>query len=57
EDIKRVAYNPNSVIIYNNFNFINRVRDLTSNKQDYFISLITSLLVNCPSLNGPIIQC
>ncbi|KAL2754895.1 hypothetical protein ACRALDRAFT_2107762, partial [Sodiomyces alcalophilus JCM 7366] len=55
EDIKRVAYNPNSIIVYNNFNFINRVRDLAGGKQDHFVNLTTSLLVSYPSLNGPII--
>lgn len=56
DGIKKVSRDPNSVVVYDNFNFKNRVRELAGGKQDQFINLTTALLVACPELNGPFKQ-
>ncbi|KAI1827953.1 hypothetical protein F4861DRAFT_535389 [Xylaria intraflava] len=54
--LKKVAHDPNGVIVYDNFNFANRVQELAGGKQDHFVNLTTACLVACPSLNGPLSQ-
>ena len=56
ENIKRAAHDPNGIIVYDNFNFLNRIRELAGGKQDQFVNLTTSCLVACPELNGPLNQ-
>ncbi|KAK0662497.1 hypothetical protein QBC41DRAFT_235195, partial [Cercophora samala] len=53
KNIKKVAYNKNNIIIYNNFNFKNRIKKLINNKQNQIINLTTTLLINYPKLNRP----
>ena len=54
EVIKLVAYNPNSIIIYNNFNFQNRIREFKGGRKYEIVNLTTVCLINCPKLNGPL---
>lgn len=55
-NLKRAAHDPNGVIVYDNFNFKNRIRELAGGRQDQFINLTTACLVDCPELNGPLKQ-
>ncbi|KAI1820669.1 hypothetical protein F4861DRAFT_542738 [Xylaria intraflava] len=55
-NIKRVAHDPDGIIVYDNFNFMNRVRELAGGKQDQFVNLTTACLVACPTLKGPLLQ-
>ncbi|KAK7752206.1 hypothetical protein SLS62_005740 [Diatrype stigma] len=56
KNIKRVAHDPTGVIVYDNFNFLNKVRELVGGKQAQMINLTTSCLVSCPELQGPLSQ-
>ncbi|KAI1818892.1 hypothetical protein F4861DRAFT_544588, partial [Xylaria intraflava] len=56
KNIRRVAHDPDGVVVYDNFNFMNRVRELAGGKQDHFVNLTTACLVACPSLKGPLFQ-
>ncbi|KAK4233870.1 hypothetical protein C8A03DRAFT_19131 [Achaetomium macrosporum] len=55
-NIKRAAHDPNGVIVYDNFNFKNRIRELAGGRQDQFVNLTTACLIACPELNGPLKQ-
>ena len=54
--IKQVAHDPSGVIVYDNFNFTNTIKELARMKQSKFINLTTSYLVSYPELNGPLLQ-
>lgn len=56
KNIKRAAHDPNGVIVYDNFNFLNRVRELAGGKQAEMINLTTACLVGCPELEGPLLR-
>ncbi|KAK4232867.1 hypothetical protein C8A03DRAFT_19939, partial [Achaetomium macrosporum] len=55
-NFQRAAHDPNSVVVYDNFNFKNRIRELAGGRQDQFVNLTTACLVCCPELNGPLKQ-
>ncbi|KAK3371643.1 hypothetical protein B0T24DRAFT_650512 [Lasiosphaeria ovina] len=54
ENIKKVARDPNSIMVYDNFNFISRIRELVSGKKDEIINLITAYIISYPELGGAI---
>ncbi|KAK0723255.1 hypothetical protein B0T26DRAFT_852798 [Lasiosphaeria miniovina] len=54
ENIKKVARDPNGLLVYDNFNFMNRTRELVSGKKDGMINLTTACIVSCPELGGAV---
>ncbi|KAK3360847.1 hypothetical protein B0T24DRAFT_692862 [Lasiosphaeria ovina] len=54
ENIKKVARDPNSIVVYDNFNFMSRIRELVGGKKDEMINLITACIVSCPELGGAV---
>ncbi|KAK3364848.1 hypothetical protein B0T24DRAFT_652198 [Lasiosphaeria ovina] len=54
ENIKKVARDPNSIIVYDNFNFISRIRELVGGKKDEIINLITAYIISYLELGGAI---
>ncbi|KAK3360956.1 hypothetical protein B0T24DRAFT_586027 [Lasiosphaeria ovina] len=56
DNIKAAAHDPNGIIVYDNFNFMNRIRELAGGRQHHFVNLTTTCLVTCPELNGPLQQ-
>ena len=54
EVIKLVAYDPNGIIVYDNFNFMNRIRELVGGRKDEMVNLIIVCLVSCLELYGPL---
>jgi hypothetical protein len=56
KDIIRAAHDPNAVVVYDNFNYLDKVQDLSGGKQAIQRNLTTALLVQCPDLGGKILQ-
>lgn len=56
KNIKLAAHDPNAVIVYDNFNFMNRIRELAGGKKDRMVNLTTACLIACPELDGPLKQ-
>ncbi|KAK3384608.1 hypothetical protein B0T24DRAFT_646474 [Lasiosphaeria ovina] len=54
ENIKKVARDPNSIVVYDNFNFISRTRELVGGKKDEMINLTTACIMSYPELGGAI---
>ena len=52
--IKLIAYDLNGIIVYDNFNFMNRTRELVGGRKDEMVNLITACLVSCLELYGPL---
>ncbi|OIW22096.1 hypothetical protein CONLIGDRAFT_587608, partial [Coniochaeta ligniaria NRRL 30616] len=52
KNIKFAVYNPNTVIIYDNFNFINYVKKLVGRKKNRIVNLITSYIIAYLKLGG-----
>jgi hypothetical protein len=45
KDNKRAAHDPNSFIVYDNFNFLEKPRDLAGGKRPVMQNLITTILL------------
>ena len=56
EVIKLVAYDSNGIVVYDHFNFINRIRELAGGRKNEIVNLTTAYLVSCPELYGPLRQ-
>ena len=54
EVIKLVVYDPNGIIVYNNFNFINWIRELAGGRKDEIVNLITACLISCLEFYSPL---
>lgn len=56
ENMKRAAHDPNAVVVYDNFNFMNRVQELAGGNRDKMVNLTTACLLACPEFNGPLLR-
>jgi hypothetical protein len=54
--LKQVAHDPTGVVVYDNFNFLNRIQELAGGRQNQFVNLTTACLVSCPEIDGPLLQ-
>ncbi|KAK3360845.1 hypothetical protein B0T24DRAFT_599912 [Lasiosphaeria ovina] len=54
ENIKKVARDPNCIVVYDNFNFMSHTRELAGGKQDEMINLTTAYIVSCLELGGAV---
>ncbi|KAI1204052.1 uncharacterized protein F4807DRAFT_466077 [Annulohypoxylon truncatum] len=55
-NIKRVAHDPSAVFVYDNFNFKDKIRDLSLGRKSVMRNLTNCLIVASPDVHGPFLQ-